>query len=193
PSALRHSSPTRRSSDLHVLHEHDVVRLRIAARSRRDRVDVDPRNGEPGVGSRQRHAEQDAEEQHDQRVAADRLQGNAGDFGHGLGPGTEKGAGLCPTPLWLSCLFVASELGRPSAASGSLDAVALRALALELAGAADRGGLLARALLARLLVVAAQLHLAVHALALQLLLERAQGLLDIVVADDDLHKPKPPL
>src|SRR5690606_10392549 len=100
---------------------------------------------------------------------------------------------LCPTPLWLSCLFVASELGRPSAAGGSLDAVALRALALELAGAADRGGLLARALLARLLVVAAQLHLAVHALALQLLLERAQGLLDIVVADDDLHKPKPPL
>ena len=34
----------------------------------------------------------------------------------------------------------------------------------------------------------AQLHLAVDALALQLLLERAQRLLDILVANDDLHK-----
>src|SRR3982751_5619982 len=34
----------------------------------------------------------------------------------------------------------------------------------------------------------AQLHLAVDALALQLLLERAQRLLDIIVANDDLHK-----
>jgi hypothetical protein len=33
----------------------------------------------------------------------------------------------------------------------------------------------------------AQLHLAVDALALQLLLERAQRLLDIIVANDDLH------
>jgi hypothetical protein len=36
--------------------------------------------------------------------------------------------------------------------------------------------------------VTAQLHLAVDALALQLLLERAQRLLDIIVANDDLHK-----
>jgi len=36
--------------------------------------------------------------------------------------------------------------------------------------------------------VAAQLHLAVDALALQLLLERAQRLLDVIVANDDLHK-----
>jgi hypothetical protein len=34
----------------------------------------------------------------------------------------------------------------------------------------------------------AQLHLAIDALALQLLLERAQRLLDIIVANDDLHK-----
>src|SRR5690349_9891690 len=34
----------------------------------------------------------------------------------------------------------------------------------------------------------AQLHLAVDALALQLLLERAQRLLDIIVANDDLHR-----
>src|SRR6187551_1485522 len=104
-----------------------------------------------------------------------------------MNPGCEKGRGYrTPRPLWLSLKVVAS-------AARLLDAVALRALALELAGAADRCGLLARALLARLLVVAAQLHLAVHALTLQLLLERAQGLLDIVVANDDLHKPKPPL
>jgi hypothetical protein len=34
----------------------------------------------------------------------------------------------------------------------------------------------------------AQLHLAVHAFPLQLLLERAKGLIDIVIANDDLHK-----
>src|SRR5690606_9098963 len=176
-----------------VLHEHDVGRLRIAAGSRGDRVDIDPRNGEPGIGGGERDAEHDAEEQHDQRVAAHRLQGNTGDFGHGRGPETERARDYAPTPLWLSSLPVASELGWPEAAGSSLDAVALRALALELAGAADRRGLFAGPLLARLFVVAAQLHLAVHALSLQLLLERAQGLLDIVVADDDLHKPKPPL
>src|SRR5687768_7972741 len=71
--------------------------------------------------------------------------------------------------------------GRPAA-------VALGALALELAGAADRGGALAGALLRRLLVMTAELHLAIDALTLQLLLERPQRLVDIVVANDDLHK-----
>src|SRR3954463_14953328 len=71
--------------------------------------------------------------------------------------------------------------------SGLAGAFALGALALELAGAADRGGALAGALLRRLLVMTAQLHLAVDALALQLLLQRAQRLLDIIVANDDLH------
>src|SRR5438270_7399080 len=73
-------------------------------------------------------------------------------------------------------------------ALGAGRAFALGALALELAGAADRGGALTRPLFRRLLVVTAQLHLAVDALALQLLLERAQRLLNIVVANDDLHK-----
>src|SRR3546814_15593363 len=41
-----------------------------------------------------------------------------------------------------------------------LDPVALHPLALHLAGAADGGGAFARALLARLLIVAAQLHFA---------------------------------
>ena len=67
-------------------------------------------------------------------------------------------------------------------------AFALGALALELAGAADRRGALTRPLFRRLLVMTAQLHLAVDALALQLFLERAQRLLNIVVANDDLHK-----
>jgi hypothetical protein len=71
---------------------------------------------------------------------------------------------------------------------GLAGAFALGALALELAGAADRGGALAGALFRRFLVMTAQLHLAVDALALQLLLERAQRLLDIVVANDDLLK-----
>src|SRR5437588_7213777 len=59
-------------------------------------------------------------------------------------------------------------------ALGPGGAFALGALALELAGAANRGGALAGALLRRLLIMTAQLHLAVDALALQLLLQRAQ-------------------
>jgi hypothetical protein len=43
----------------------------------------------------------------------------------------------------------------------------------------------------------AQLHLAIDALTLQLLLERAKSLDDIVVTNDDLHKkpvsPTPPM
>src|SRR5439155_12741714 len=73
---------------------------------------------------------------------------------------------------------------------GASRAFALGALALKLAGAADRGGALAGALFGWLLVMTAQLHLAVDALALQLLLERAQRLLDVIVANDDLHKTR---
>jgi hypothetical protein len=36
--------------------------------------------------------------------------------------------------------------------------------------------------------MAAQLHLTIDALTLQLLLERPQRLVDIIVANDDLHK-----
>src|SRR3954463_3513125 len=81
----------------------------------------------------------------------------------------------------------ATDTGRLLGARGLAGAFALGALALELAGAADRGGALAGTFLARLLVMTAQLHLAVDALALQLLLERAQRLLDVIVANDDLH------
>src|SRR3546814_5357939 len=61
---------------------------------------------------------------------------------------------------------------------------------LHLAGAADGVGLFTGALFGRLLVVAAQLHLAIDTFTLQLLLERTKGLINIVVANHDLHKPK---
>src|SRR5687768_16251830 len=73
----------------------------------------------------------------------------------------------------------------------SAAAVALSPLALELASPADRRGPLAGALLRRLFVMTPELHLAIDALALQLLLQGAQRLVDIVIADDDLHKCSP--
>src|SRR4051794_32808058 len=84
--------------------------------------------------------------------------------------------------------FGDGHLGCPEQRGLARRAFALGALALELAGAADRCGALASALFRRFLVMTAQLHLAVDALALQLFLERAQRLLDIIVANDDLHK-----
>ena len=56
-------------------------------------------------------------------------------------------------------------------------------LARELAGAAHGLGLLAHTLLGGLLVIVPQLHLAEDALALHLLLERLEGLIDVVVSD----------
>ena len=66
-------------------------------------------------------------------------------------------------------------------------AFALSALAGQLAGAADGLSLLAGTLLRRLLVVVPQLHLAEDTFALKLLLERPEGLINIVVADQYLH------
>src|SRR5215204_956912 len=64
---------------------------------------------------------------------------------------------------------------------------ALQLLADQLPGAADRLGLLAGPPLGGLLTVAAELHLAKDALALHLLLEGAERLIDVVVADENLH------
>src|SRR5581483_6428042 len=64
---------------------------------------------------------------------------------------------------------------------------ALRALACELAGAADGFRLLTGPAFRRLFVMAAKLHLAEDALALHLLLQRLEGLVDIVVANENLH------
>src|SRR5258708_2986713 len=72
-------------------------------------------------------------------------------------------------------------------APDALVAFAVHALAHHLAMAAHRLRLLARLALGGLLVVAAQLHLAKDSFALHLLLERAQGLVDVVVADKNLH------
>jgi len=69
----------------------------------------------------------------------------------------------------------------------ALEAFALDALALHLAGAAYSLGSFARAALGGLLIMAAELHLAEHTLALQLLLERLERLIDIVVTNENLH------
>ncbi len=71
--------------------------------------------------------------------------------------------------------------------SAGLEAFALQALALKLAGAADGLGGFAGAALGRLLEMAAQLHFAKNTLALHLLLERFQRLVDIVVTNENLH------
>src|SRR5687768_2228346 len=78
----------------------------------------------------------------------------------------------------------ASWKGAPD---GGFSALALGALALQLAEATDRLGLFTGLLFRRLLEVPAQLHLTEHTLALHLLLERAQGLVHVIVAYDDLH------
>jgi len=66
-------------------------------------------------------------------------------------------------------------------------AFALQFLASELAGAADGFRLLARLLFGGLLVVATQLHFAENALALHLLLQRLESLIDVIVANENLH------
>src|SRR4051794_6189603 len=66
-------------------------------------------------------------------------------------------------------------------------AFALQLLACELARAAHGFGLFTGLLLGRLFVMAAELHLAENSLALHLLLQRLEGLIDIVVANENLH------
>jgi hypothetical protein len=67
------------------------------------------------------------------------------------------------------------------------EAFALQLLACELAGAANRFGLFAGLLLGGLFVVTAELHLAENALTLHLLLQRLESLVDIVIANENLH------
>jgi hypothetical protein len=77
---------------------------------------------------------------------------------------------------------------KPQAKPSGGDALALHALADQFASAADRFGLLARALFRGLFVEFPALHFPERAFALHLLFERAQGLLDIIVADNDLNQ-----
>src|SRR5262249_33966179 len=86
--------------------------------------------------------------------------------------------------------------GAGSGAGGGLrlhrqQPLALHALARELARPADGFRLFARLLFGGLFVVAAELHLAENALALHLLLQRLKGLVDVVVANENLHAVVP--
>ena len=67
-------------------------------------------------------------------------------------------------------------------------AFALQLLAGQLAGAPNGLGLFTSALHGGLLVMIAQLHFAEDTFALHLFLQRAQGLIDIVIADEDLQR-----
>jgi hypothetical protein len=64
---------------------------------------------------------------------------------------------------------------------------ALQLLARQLAGPADRLGALACALFGGLLIMPAKLHFAENTLALHLLLQRLEGLIDVVVTNENLH------
>src|SRR5579885_2626016 len=67
------------------------------------------------------------------------------------------------------------------------ETLALQFLARELPGAANGFRLLARFFLGGFFVVATQLHLAEDALALHFLLQRLESLVDVIVADENLH------
>jgi hypothetical protein len=65
--------------------------------------------------------------------------------------------------------------------------LALQLFAGELAGAADGFRLFPDSPLGGFFVMAAEFHFAEYAFALHLLLQRPEGLVDIVVADENLH------
>ena len=67
------------------------------------------------------------------------------------------------------------------------DAFALGAFAGQFAGAANGLGALAGFFLGRLFKRLTRFHFPEQALALHLLLQRAQSLLNVVIADDDLY------
>src|SRR5690242_11294538 len=71
---------------------------------------------------------------------------------------------------------------------GGDETLALRPLARELAHAAHRLGALPSRSLRRLLVESLTLHFAEHALALQLLFQDAESLVDVVVANQYLQR-----
>ena len=64
---------------------------------------------------------------------------------------------------------------------------ALRFFACQLAGTADRFSFLARFFLGRFLEMLLELHFTEHAFALELFLQSPEGLIDIVVANTNLH------
>jgi hypothetical protein len=86
------------------------------------------------------------------------------------------------------CRRTAGLAGTRSCNWSGQTAFALQALARQLAGTTNGLGLLASLLFRGLLVVVAQLHLTEDAFALQLLLERAQRLINVIIANDYLQR-----
>jgi hypothetical protein len=68
-----------------------------------------------------------------------------------------------------------------------LETLALQAFALKFPCTANGFGGLACTSLRRLFIMAPELHFAEYSLALHLLLQCLQGLIDIIIANDDLH------
>jgi hypothetical protein len=96
-----------------------------------------------------------------------------------------KGRGINPRPDGLSLKSI--QAGKLEQDGINLT-VAFHTLTLKLTSAANSSSLFAGALLAWLLVMTAQFHFAIHALTLQLFLKRTESLVDIVIANHDLHK-----
>ena len=89
---------------------------------------------------------------------------------------------------WYHCSAPSAAGGGGSSRKATLT---LSAFARELAGTAYSFGLLPGLLLGGLLVVVAQLHFAEDALALKLLFQRTQRLIDIVIANNYLQAEPP--
>src|ERR1700720_618956 len=109
-----------------------------------------------------------------------------------------RAAGYCAELVSAACRAIARSACRdrlvtPRAAhgpplGGRQQALALRQLARRLAGPPYRLALFARPALGGLLVEFLALQLAKESLALQLLFEDAQGLVDVVVAYENLQE-----
>jgi hypothetical protein len=91
----------------------------------------------------------------------------------------------------LAALGASRTSGGTGGRRGRQATLALGTLAGQLAGTTHRFGLLTGLLLGGLLVVVPQLHFAEDAFALQLLLQRAQRLVDIVIANNYLQADPP--
>ena len=93
-----------------------------------------------------------------------------------------------------SCIRKRRNDGRLTGARTSADeAFALGALASQLANATNGLGLFTRTLLRRLFIEVAHLHFTENTFALHLLLESAESLINVVVADKYLHENPVPL
>src|SRR3954464_16081875 len=100
-----------------------------------------------------------------------------------------RSAGTC---TWATTAASATTVATGTSAEHRLglhrqQGFALQLLAGQLARAAHGFGLFTGLLLGGLFVVTAELHLAENSLALHLLLQRLEGLIDIVIADENLH------